>query len=76
VLQVKSKTPYYYSTFEAEIEKADGTRYVDNESIVTDKRILFLVQGQIELKGIEFDYSCVHGVLAAKGVVRNHHDQL
>jgi hypothetical protein len=24
--------------FEAEIEKADGTRYVDNESIVTDKR--------------------------------------
>jgi carbamoyl-phosphate synthase large subunit len=25
-------------TFEAEIEKADGTRYVDNESVVTDKR--------------------------------------
>jgi carbamoyl-phosphate synthase large subunit len=26
------------STFEAEIEKANGERYVDNESIVTDKR--------------------------------------
>jgi carbamoyl-phosphate synthase large subunit len=36
--EFKAKTPYYYSTFEAEIEKADGTRYVDNESIVTDKR--------------------------------------
>jgi carbamoyl-phosphate synthase large subunit len=34
--EFKAKTPYYYSTFEA--EKADGTRYVDNESIVTDKR--------------------------------------
>jgi carbamoyl-phosphate synthase large subunit len=32
----KPKHHYYY-TFE-EIEKADGTRYVDNESIVTDKR--------------------------------------
>jgi carbamoyl-phosphate synthase large subunit len=36
--RVQSKTPYYYSTFEAEIEKANGERYVDNESIVTDKR--------------------------------------
>jgi carbamoyl-phosphate synthase large subunit len=34
---VQSKTPYYYSTFEAEIEKANGERYVDNECI-TDKR--------------------------------------
>jgi carbamoyl-phosphate synthase large subunit len=32
------KNTYYYSTFEAEIEKANGERYVDNESIVTDKR--------------------------------------
>jgi carbamoyl-phosphate synthase large subunit len=36
--EFKAKTPYYYSTFEAEIEKANGERYVDNESIVTDKR--------------------------------------
>jgi carbamoyl-phosphate synthase large subunit len=33
----KAKTPYYYS-FEAEIEKADGTRYVDNESMLLKKR--------------------------------------
>jgi carbamoyl-phosphate synthase large subunit len=45
--EFKAKTPYYYSTFEAEIE--DGTRYVD-ESIVTDKKkIIVLAQGQIEL---------------------------
>jgi carbamoyl-phosphate synthase large subunit len=29
--EFKAKTPYYYSTFEAEIEKTE-TRYVDNES--------------------------------------------
>ncbi|RKT00158.1 carbamoyl-phosphate synthase large subunit [Flavobacterium sp. 123] len=63
-----AKTPYYYSTFEAEIEKADGTRYVDNESTVTDKKkIIVLGSGPNRIgQGIEFDYSCVHGVLAAK----------
>jgi carbamoyl-phosphate synthase large subunit len=63
-----AKTPYYYSTFEAEIEKPDGTRYVDNESIVTDKKkIIVLGSGPNRIgQGIEFDYSCVHGVLAAK----------
>jgi carbamoyl-phosphate synthase large subunit len=35
--EFKAKTPYYYSTFEAEIEKADG-RYVDNESMLPIKR--------------------------------------
>tara|TARA_R110002126_G_scaffold46752_8_gene131380 strand:- start:784 stop:3636 length:2853 start_codon:yes stop_codon:yes gene_type:complete len=66
--EFKAKTPYYYSTFEAEIEKADGSRYVDNESIVTDKKkIIVLGSGPNRIgQGIEFDYSCVHGVLAAK----------
>jgi carbamoyl-phosphate synthase large subunit len=61
-------TPYYYSTFEAEVEKADGTRYVHNESIVTDKKkVIVLGSGPNRIgQGIEFDYSCVHGVLAAK----------
>ncbi|WP_177735928.1 MULTISPECIES: carbamoyl-phosphate synthase large subunit [Flavobacterium] len=65
--EFKAKTPYYYSTFEAEIEKADGTRYVDNESIVTDKKkVIVLGSGPNRIgQGIEFDYSCVHGVLAA-----------
>jgi carbamoyl-phosphate synthase large subunit len=62
-----AKTPYYYSTFEAEIEKADGTRYVHNESIVSDrKKVIVLGSGPNRIgQGIEFDYSCVHGVLAA-----------
>jgi carbamoyl-phosphate synthase large subunit len=66
--EFKAKTPYYYSTFEAEIEKADGTRYVDNESVVTDKKkIIVLGSGPNRIgQGIEFDYSCVHGVLAAQ----------
>jgi carbamoyl-phosphate synthase large subunit len=66
--EFKAKTPYYYSTFEAEIEKADGTRYVDNESVVSDKKkIIVLGSGPNRIgQGIEFDYSCVHGVLAAQ----------
>lgn len=66
--EFKALTPYYYSTFEAEIEKANGERYVHNESIVTDKKkIIVLGSGPNRIgQGIEFDYSCVHGVLAAK----------
>ncbi len=66
--EFNAMTPYYYSTFEAEIEKADGTRYVANESIVTDKKkVVVLGSGPNRIgQGIEFDYSCVHGVLAAK----------
>ena len=65
--EFKAETPYYYSTFEAEIERPDGTRYVDNESKVTDKKkIVVLGSGPNRIgQGIEFDYSCVHGVLAA-----------
>ncbi|WP_411273246.1 carbamoyl-phosphate synthase large subunit [Daejeonella sp.] len=52
-----AKTPYYYSTFEDE-----------NESIVSDKKkIIVLGSGPNRIgQGIEFDYSCVHGLLAAK----------
>ena len=63
-----AKTPYYYSTFEAEIENPNGERYVQNESIVTNKKkVVVLGSGPNRIgQGIEFDYSCVHGVLAAK----------
>ena len=66
--EFKAQTPYYYSTFEAEIEKPNGERYVHNESVVTDKKkIIVLGSGPNRIgQGIEFDYSCVHGVLAAK----------
>ncbi len=65
--EFKAQTPYYYSTFEAEIETPDGKRYVDNESVVTGKKkIVVLGSGPNRIgQGIEFDYSCVHGVLAA-----------
>ncbi len=55
--EFKAKTPYYYSTFEEE-----------NESVVSDKeKIIVLGSGPNRIgQGIEFDYSCVHGVLAAK----------
>ncbi|MBK8600945.1 MAG: carbamoyl-phosphate synthase large subunit [Flavobacterium sp.] len=66
--EFKAVTPYYYSTFEADIEKANGDRYVHNDSIVTDKKkVVVLGSGPNRIgQGIEFDYSCVHGVLAAK----------
>ncbi|WP_312698031.1 MULTISPECIES: carbamoyl-phosphate synthase large subunit [Sphingobacterium] len=52
-----AQTPYYYSTFEDE-----------NESVASDrKKIIVLGSGPNRIgQGIEFDYSCVHGLLAAK----------
>lgn len=63
-----AKTPYYYSTFEQEIETADGEKYIANESVVSDKKkIIVLGSGPNRIgQGIEFDYCCVHGVYAAK----------
>ena len=65
--EFEAKTPYYYSTFESDMETADGKRYADNESIVTDKKkVIVLGSGPNRIgQGIEFDYCCVHGVLAA-----------
>jgi carbamoyl-phosphate synthase large subunit len=55
--EFEAMTPYYYSTFEYE-----------NESIVSDRpKVVVLGSGPNRIgQGIEFDYSCVHGVLAAK----------
>ncbi|QKJ31818.1 carbamoyl-phosphate synthase large subunit [Mucilaginibacter mali] len=55
--EFQAKTPYFYSTYEGE-----------NESIVSDKKkIIVLGSGPNRIgQGIEFDYSCVHGLLAAK----------
>lgn len=52
-----AQTPYYYSTFEDE-----------NESKPSDKKkIIVLGSGPNRIgQGIEFDYSCVHGLIAAK----------
>ncbi len=62
-----AKTPYYYSTFEAQMKIGDAAPFSDNESVVTDKKkIIVLGSGPNRIgQGIEFDYCCVHGVLAA-----------
>jgi carbamoyl-phosphate synthase large subunit len=55
--EFEAKTPYYYSTFEDENESLPSTK----------KKIVILGSGPNRIgQGIEFDYSCVHGVLAAK----------
>ena len=38
-----ASTPYYYSTFENEIEDTNGNRYSQNESIVTDKKKIIVL---------------------------------
>ena len=65
--EFKAMTPYYYSTFEAEIQTADGKTFIANDSKVTDrKKIVVLGSGPNRIgQGIEFDYCCVHGVLAS-----------
>ncbi len=65
--EFKAKTPYYYSTFESDVEAAAGKTVITNESIVTNKKkIIVLGSGPNRIgQGIEFDYCCVHGILAA-----------
>ncbi len=55
--EFEAQTPYYYSTFQEE-----------NESVSSDrKKIVVLGSGPNRIgQGIEFDYCCVHGVLAAR----------
>jgi carbamoyl-phosphate synthase large subunit len=63
-----AQTPYYYSTFESEKQSSDGYRYSENESLPSNKKkVVVLGSGPNRIgQGIEFDYCCVHGVLAAK----------
>tara|TARA_B110000091_G_scaffold211650_1_gene256710 strand:+ start:6476 stop:9325 length:2850 start_codon:yes stop_codon:yes gene_type:complete len=65
--EFNAETPYYYSTFENNMI-VDGKEYADNESVVTKKKkIVVLGSGPNRIgQGIEFDYCCVHGVLAAR----------
>ncbi|QQR99056.1 MAG: carbamoyl-phosphate synthase large subunit [Sphingobacteriales bacterium] len=57
--EFEAKTPYFYSTFDTE-----------NESKLSDKKkIIVLGAGPNRIgQGIEFDYCCVHGLLAIKEV--------
>ncbi len=55
--EFEAQTPYFYSTFDHE-----------NESEITDqKKVIVLGSGPNRIgQGIEFDYCCVHGLLAIK----------
>ncbi len=65
--EFKAETPYYYSTFENEMETSKGDFISVNDSIISDrKKVVVLGSGPNRIgQGIEFDYCCVHGVLAA-----------
>ena len=65
--EFKAETPYYYSTFENEMVVSGKKPYSENDSVVTEKKkIIVLGSGPNRIgQGIEFDYCCVHGVLAA-----------
>ena len=49
------------------MQNKDGKSYADNDSVVSEKKkIVVLGSGPNRIgQGIEFDYCCVHGVLAA-----------
>ena len=57
--EFEAQTPYFYSSFDRE-----------NESIPTDKKkVIVLGSGPNRIgQGIEFDYCCVHGLMAIKEV--------
>ena len=63
-----AQTPYYYSTFEMPFTTSLGVEMVENESVVSEReKIIVLGSGPNRIgQGIEFDYSCVHGVLSAR----------
>jgi carbamoyl-phosphate synthase large subunit len=65
--EFEAKTPYFYSTF-ALAPEGETLHGLENESVVSDrKKVVVLGSGPNRIgQGIEFDYSCVHGVLAAK----------
>jgi carbamoyl-phosphate synthase large subunit len=66
--EFEAQTPYYYSTFEMPMQQASGQPYSENESEASQReKVIVLGSGPNRIgQGIEFDYSCVHGVLAAK----------
>ena len=62
-----AETPYYYSTFEQKMKIKNKPEFSENESTVSKKKkIVVLGSGPNRIgQGLEFDYCCVHGVLAA-----------
>ncbi|MFT3950129.1 MAG: carbamoyl-phosphate synthase large subunit [Agriterribacter sp.] len=70
--EFEAKTPYFYSSFEAPSVASKGNGVVQNESQVNKKAkskgsVIVLGSGPNRIgQGIEFDYCCVHGLMAIK----------
>ncbi len=69
--EFEAKTPYYYSSYES----------VDEVKVSKRKKIIIVGAGPIRIgQGIEFDYCCVHGVLALReegieGIIINNNPE-
>ena len=60
-----AKTPYYYSTYEPYQEV--GIDHIPNIKQRTKQRMVAIGSGPIRIgQGIEFDYGCVHAVMAIR----------
>ena len=60
-----AKTPYYYSTYEPYQEV--GIDHIPNMEQRTKQRMVAIGSGPIRIgQGIEFDYGCVHAVMAIR----------
>ncbi len=58
-------TPYYYSTYEGGEER--GVDHISDLDQRTKERVVVLGSGPIRIgQGIEFDYGCVHAVMAIR----------
>ncbi|MGC4235119.1 MAG: carbamoyl-phosphate synthase large subunit, partial [Niabella sp.] len=66
--EFEAKTPYFYSTFDSPSISFGADGLTHNESKVSEKKkIIVLGSGPNRIgQGIEFDYCCVHGLLAIK----------
>jgi len=67
--EFEAKTPYFYSTFEstAHAKETKGNLVFNESKLHEKKKIVVLGSGPNRIgQGIEFDYCCTHGLLAAK----------
>jgi len=67
--EFEAKTPYFYSTFETPslFPGGNGSESTNESRVSEKKKIIVLGSGPNRIgQGIEFDYCCVHGLLAIK----------
>ena len=67
--EFEAKTPYFYSTFETPLKSIEPIvqNEADKKGVVDKKKIIVLGSGPNRIgQGIEFDYCCVHGLMAIK----------